>query len=306
MARRRYRASRDRTWAGGDSMRVDTLRRVTAALAVIAIAFSSLPAVAQEPESPKPQTAPTAQRAFNATMPKSHNPFNAYMPNDVSEPILANSPRLQQLVRDGKLYISLRDAIYLALENNLDLAIARYNIPIADTDILRTKAGGIFRGVNTGVVQGTPGGGVGGFGSGAPGAGAGGTSAGAGGAGAGAAGQVSSTLGAGTQVSSFDPQINGDFGVEHQTTPLSNLQIYGVPGLQLNTTQQNLTFSQAFPTGTSFQFGLNNNRQTTNSIFSNLNPALNSQYRLSVRQELLAGFGLGPNLRYLRIARNNK
>jgi outer membrane protein TolC len=246
------------------------------------------------------------QQAFNAQMPKSHNPFAIYMPNDVQKPVLSNSPRLYQLVRDGKLYISLRDAIYLALENNLDLAIARYNIPIADTDILRTKAGGIFRGVNTGVVQGTPGGGVGGFGSGAPGAGAGGTSAGAGGAGAGASGQVSSTLGAGTAVASYDPQISGDFGIEHQTTPLSNLQIYGVPGLQLNTTQQDLNYSQAFPTGTAIQFGFNNNRQTTNSIFSNLNPALNSQYRVSLRQELLAGFGFGPNLRYLRIARNNK
>jgi outer membrane protein TolC len=74
----------------------------------------------------------------------------------------------------------------------------------------------------------------------------------------------------------------------------------------LNTTQQDLNFSQAFPTGTSVQFGFNNNRQTTNSIFSNLNPAINSQYRVSLRQELLAGFGFGPNLRYLRIARNNK
>ena len=63
------------------------------------------------------------------------------------------------------------------MENNLDIAIARYNLPIADTDVLRTKAGGIFRGVNTGVVQGTPGGGIGGLGSGAPGGGAGGTTA---------------------------------------------------------------------------------------------------------------------------------
>jgi outer membrane protein TolC len=293
--------------------------RLSALIAVYAMLFSSFQtAIAQEPTQQPASTAqPTAtvpqapstvraQQAFNAQMPKSHNPFAIYMPNTVPEPVLGNSPRLYQLVRDGKLYISLKDAIYLALENNLDLAIARYNIPIADTDILRTKAGGIFRGVNTGVVQGTPGGGVGGFGSGAPGAGAGGTSAGAGGAGAGASGQVSSTLGAGTAVASYDPQINGDIGVEHQTTPLSNLQIYGVPGLQLNTTQQDLNFSQAFPTGTTVQFGFNNNRQTTNSIFSNLNPAINSQYRVSLRQELLAGFGFGPNLRYLRIARNNK
>ena len=72
------------------------------------------------------------------------------------------------IIRDGQLYLSLKDAIDLALENNLDLAIARYNLPIANTDILRTQAGGFFRGVNTGVVQGTPGGGVGGFGTGAP------------------------------------------------------------------------------------------------------------------------------------------
>src|SRR5882762_3559297 len=128
-------------------------------------------------------------------MPKSHNPFSPYTPDHVAEPVLTNSPRLDRMVRDGKLYLSLKDAIYLALENNLDLAIARYNLPIADTDLLRTKAGGSFRGVNTGVVQGTPGGGVGGFGSGAPGAGAGGTTSGAGGAGAGASGLVQSTLG---------------------------------------------------------------------------------------------------------------
>src|SRR6185369_13072081 len=120
------------------------------------------------------------------------------------------------------------DAISLALENNLDIAIARYNLPIADTDVLRTKAGGIFRGVNTGVVQGTPGGGIGGLGAGAPGAGAGGTTGGAGGAGAGASGLVQSTLGTGTNVQIYDPSLNLNFGNEHQTLPLSNLQLNGV------------------------------------------------------------------------------
>src|SRR5207302_2836442 len=167
-------------------------------------------------------------------MPKSRNPLNAYSADHVPEPLLMNSPRLDHLVREGKLYLSLKDAIDLALENNLDLAIARYNLPIANTDILRTKAGGIFRGVNAGVVQNTPGGGVGGLGSGAPGAGAGGTTGGAGGAGAGANGLVQSTLGTGTAVPSFDPQITGNAGVEHLTTPLSNLQLNGVPTLQQN------------------------------------------------------------------------
>jgi outer membrane protein TolC len=239
-------------------------------------------------------------------MPKSRNPLKAYEPEEVPEPVLANSPHLEQLVRDGKLYLSLKDAIDLALENNLDLAIARYNLPIANTDILRTQAGGFFRGVNTGVVQGTPGGGVGGFGTGAPGAGAGGTTGGAGGAGAGASGLVQSTLGAGTAVSSYDPLLNLNGGEEHQTTPLANQQIYGVPLLQLNTGQVLAAFTQSFPTGTNINFSFTNARQTTNSPFFNLSPSLNSTFRFEFQQQLLAGFGFGPNLRYLRIAQNNK
>jgi len=243
---------------------------------------------------------------FRLEMPKSRNPVRAYAPDTVPEPQLANSPRLDQLIRDGKLYLSLKDAIELALENNLDLAIARYNVPIANTDVLRTQAGGYFRGVNTGVVQGTPGGGVGGLGSGAPGAGAGGTTGGAGGAGSGASGLVQSTLGTGTTVSSYDASINASGGEEHQTLPLSNQQLNGVPTLQTNTGQFNFNYFQAFPTGTSISVGLNLNRQTTNSLFTNLSPVLNSQIRITFEQELLAGFGFGPNLRYLRIARNNK
>ena len=239
-------------------------------------------------------------------MPQSRNPISAYAPTEAPEPQLSNSPLLNQLIRDGKLYLSLKDAIRLALENNLDIAIARYNLPIADMDILRTKAGGVFRGVNAGVVQGTPGGGVGGFGTGAPGAGAGGTTAGAGGAGAGAAGLVESTLGVGTAVPSYDPTLIVNVGAEHQTTPLANQRIYGVPLLQLNTGQANFAFTQAFPTGSSIAFEFNNNRQTTNSLFFNLSPALGAMYRLSVQQQLLSGFGFDPNLRYLRIAKNNK
>src|SRR5215471_15693598 len=250
--------------------------------------------------------APQNAAAVSFEMPKSKNPLSAYEPSYVPEPKLTNSPLLTQLIRDGKLYLSLKDAIRLALGDNLDLAIARYNLPIADTDILRTKAGGVFRGVNAGVVQNTPGGGVGGFGAGAPGAGAGGTTGGAGGAGAGASGLVQSTLGAGTPVQSYDPAIIGTVGAEHQRTPLPNQQTYGVPLLQLNTGQANFGVAQSFATGTSVSFQFNNSRQTTNSPFFNLSPVLSSAFRFSFQQELLAGFGLGPNLRYLRIANNNK
>ncbi len=270
-------------------------------MALAGYLFSQTPDAAALPQAPAPKPAP-----LNYEMPKSHNPLNAYMPDTVPEPMLNNSARIDQLVRDGKLFLSLKDAIELALEDNLDLAIARYNLPIAKTDILRTQAGGFFRGVNTGVVQGTPGGGVGGFGTGAPGAGAGGTTGGAGGAGAGASGLVQSTLGAGTAVSSYDPFIGLTGGNEHQTSPLANQQIYGVPSLQLNTTQVNAVFSQAFPTGTSINATFSNARQSTNSPFFNLSPSLNSTFRFQIQQELLAGFGFGPNLRYLNIAKNNK
>jgi outer membrane protein TolC len=265
------------------------------------LAFTNVFALGQSASLP---AAPSS--AVKLEMPKSLNPLSPYIGTDVPASPMANSPRLNQLVREGKLYISLQDAISLALENNLDLAIARYNLPIADTDVLRTKAGGIFRGVNTGVVQGTPGGGIGGLGSGAPGGGAGGTTAGAGGAGAGASGLVQSTLGAGTFVNSYDPQLNVNSGTEHQTLPLTNATLNGVPTLQTNSGVFNVNYSQAFATGSSISFEFDNNRQTTNSAFTSLSPALNSFYRFTFRQELLAGFGFGPNLRYLEIAKNNK
>ncbi len=282
--------------------------RLGRVIAVVSLEFGlSFCSWAQNQTVSSAQAGGTQPAVFaNFEMPNSHNPLKAYTPDSVPEPALSNSPRLGQLVRDGSLYLSLKDAIDLALEDNLDLAIARYNLPIANTDILRTKAGGFFRGVNTGVVQGTPGGGVGGFGTGAPGAGAGGTTGGAGGAGAGASGLVQSTLGAGTTVSSYDPAILASIGAEHQTTPLANLKIYGVPSLQLNTGSSAIEYQQAFPTGTSISFQFNNSRQTNNSPFFFLSPSNNSMFRFSFQQQLLAGFGFGPNLRYLRIASNNK
>jgi outer membrane protein TolC len=285
-----------------------SLRRGIAIICVYGMLASTMPGQtpATTQSAAAQATAPQANASVRSEMPKSHNPFNAYAPDYVPEAVLANSPRIDLLIREGKLYLSLKDAIDLALENNLDLAIARYNLPIANTDILRTQAGGFFRGVNTGVVQGTPGGGVGGFGTGAPGAGAGGTTSGAGGAGAGASGLVQSTLGTGTTVSSYDPFISANIGDEHQTAPVANQAIYGVPSLQLNTGQFNINYSQAFATGTSINFSFNNSRQTTNSTDFTLSPTLTAAYRFTIQQELLAGFGFGPNLRYLRIARNNK
>jgi outer membrane protein TolC len=265
------------------------------------------------PNAPAAQTttvaaappAATPNVPFNQLEEHSRNPFDAYRGKTVPAPNMANSVRLNSLIRDGKLYLSLRDAIDLALEDNLDMVIARYNLPIAQMDILRTKAGGQTRGVNTGVVSGTPGGTAAGSGSSA-GGGAGGTSGGAGGAGAGAGGLVSSTLGTGTNVSNYDPFIQATGYVDHTTQQLTNQTLYNVPTIHLNTILGNVSYSQAFPTGGSIQAVFNNNRQTTNSPNLTLNPTLSSFAQILVQQNLLAGAGFGPNLRFLRIARTNQ
>ena len=265
---------------------------------------------AQDAPPPSPTVAApfvaAAVPSVRLDIPHSFNPVDAYRPTRVPEPSLANSLRLDSLIHDGVLELSLKDATALALENNLDIAIARYNIPIAEADVLRTRAGGVFRGVNTGVVQNTPGGGIGGFGSGAAGAGAGGTTGGAGGAGGGAGGLVQSTLGTGTNVSSYDPQVTSIGYLTHNTQPLSNLATFGIPTLKENTIFGDVGISQAFATGTSVAFGYNTDRLTTNSPFVFLNPELDTSYRFTLQQQLLAGFGPGPNLRYLRIAKNNQ
>ena len=250
-----------------------------------------------------PTQAAQSNIPFEQLQQPSRNPIGIYRGRSAPPPVLANSMRINSLVRDGKLYLSLRDAIDLALENNLDLVIARYNLPIAQMDILRTQAGGQVRGVNTGVVQGTPGGGAGAAGAGG---GAGGTTGGAGGAGAGASGIVSSTLGTGTAVSSFDPILSAQGYVDHTAQQLYNFQLEGVNVYKVNNIVGNVTYNQAFATGGNLQLSWMNDRQTTNGIYDFFSPGLSTSVQAFISQPLLAGFGFGPNLRFLRIARTNQ
>ena len=248
-----------------------------------------------------------AQRTdYSKGHPPLPNPFAPYEASNVPPPNFNNSPRIDQLIQNGKLMLSLDNSIALALENNLDLAIARYNLDIADTDILRTKSGAAARGIATGLVTGTPGGGVGGFGTGASGASAGGTTSAAGGAGTGTGGLVTSTTGVGPTVPSFDPFLTGALQIEHAVFPLSNTVTAGVPNLLQNTGTANFSYNQGFATGTNMSVGFNNSRVTTNSIRTSLNPVLNSSFRLIISQHLLQGFGIAPNLRFIRTAKNNR
>ncbi|MGZ4824398.1 MAG: TolC family protein [Terriglobales bacterium] len=248
-----------------------------------------------------------AQRTdYSRGTPPLPNPIAPYLARTVPAPNFANSPRIDQLIQNGKLMLSLDDAITLALENNLDIAIARYNLDIADTDILRTKSGAAARGVAAGIVSGTPGGGVGGFGTGASGASAGGTSSAAGGAGTGTGGLVTSTTGVGPTVPSFDPFVSSTLQIERAVFPQSNAVIAGVSTLNQNTSTANFTYNQGFATGTNMSVGFNNSRVTSNSARTFLSPALNSSFRLTISQHLLQGFGIAPNLRFIRQAKNSR
>jgi outer membrane protein len=206
-------------------------------------------------------------------------------------------------MHEGKLYLSLNDAIALALENNLDIAIARYNLNIADTDVLRAKAGASTLGVNTGVVQNTPGGGVLGLG-GQVGSGTGGTSLGAGGAGLGAGGLVGSTLGLGPLITSFDPVLSGTLQEDRfHVLPSSTF----TPESPQNTTTGTFSYQQGFTWGTNLLVGFNNTRIATGDApFTTLSPQLNSSFKFQLTQHLLQGFGFAANNRFIRIAKNDR
>jgi outer membrane protein len=286
----------------------------TARLAAAASLFATLTLAcwAQEPPAaPTPQNTPEARPlpVLNYAKPVSHfpNPIGPYTPRHLSAPNLANTARIDSLMRDGKLYLSLNDAIALALENNLDIAIARYNLNIADTDILRAKAGASTLGVNTGVVQNTPGGGVGGLG-GQVGSGSGGTTLGSGGAGAGAGGLVGSTLGFGSLITSFDPVVTGTLQEDHNSQTASSIFQGVTPGTALaqNTGTVNFAYQQGFSWGTNVAIGFNNTRVATNSFLASRGPQLNSGFQLKLTQHLLQGFGVAANNRFIRIAKNNR
>ena len=232
------------------------------------------------------------------------NLIRPYQAEHVPPPNLSNTARLDQLLHDGKILLSMDEAVALALENNLDIAIARYNLNIADTDVLRTAAGANLLGVNSGILAGTPGGGVGGL-SGNVGSGAGGTSVAAGGAATGTSGLVSSTLGLGPTIPSFDPLLGGTLQLDRARN-LSASSLLGAAQINTNTDTADFNYTQGFHWGTNLSVAFNNSRLTTNQPTTTLSPELTSSLRVQLSQPILQGFGLLPNTRFIRIARNNR
>lgn len=287
-----------------------TIRLITLAL----LAVIPLASWAQEPPpAPSAQNTPRTQMLPSINYSKPASPFpnviGPYTPRHVPEPNLANTARIDQLMHEGKLYLSLNDAIALALENNLDIAIARYNLGIADTDLLRSKAGATILGTPLGVVQNTPGGGVGGIGS-QIGSGTGGTTVGASGIGVGVNGIVGSTAGGlyGPFITSFDPILTGTLQEDHFSQQATSIFQGVLPGSSVatNTGTVNFAYQQGFHWGTNLNIGFNNIRSTTNSFFNSQSPLLNSGFKATITQHLLQGFGLPSNTRFIRIAKNNR
>jgi len=282
------------------------------AFALVACIPLSVALPAQEiPPAPVPQAAPAAVQPQlihlqDYSKPRSAFPhlLQPYRSQELPQLNLGNSPRIDSLLHDGKIYLSIDDAVALALENNLDLDIARYNLNIADTDYLRAKSGANILGVNAGIVQNTPGGGIGGLG-GTVGSGTGGTTVAASGIGTGTNGLVSSTLGIGSPITSFDPVITSTLQLDKNDSE-STSSLSPVPVLAQNTYTADVAYTQGFQWGTALSVGFNNSHITTNSPVSLLTPEVSSNFQFRITQNLLQGFGSLPNLRFIRIAKNNR
>lgn len=276
---------------------------------------------------------PTNQN-FSKGKPQLLNPLNQYTQTHVPPPRFTNSARLDDLYRNGKIYLSLDDAIALALENNFDIAIARYNLDIADNDVLRARSGLSFLGVSTGLIANTVGGntsltpsaapttsstgGTTGTASsststiqttGAVGGGPGGTSVGSGGGASGPAGINQTTLGAGPLIAPLeplDPQLTGTVQLSRSYTPQGTSFETNSFTLNQNQDEYNFGYTQGFLPGELLAVTFDNTRTTSNNIFNFYSPILSTSFNAQVTQHLLQGFGWATNGRYIYITRNNR
>jgi outer membrane protein TolC len=222
-----------------------------------------------------------------------------------------NSDRCSALIKDGKLYLSLQDAIALALENSLDIELERYGPRMADTDLWRAQAGSSLRGVPLSVEEGSNG--TGGPVETPPGS-------------APPLTPSSSTiietsinqaqtdlsitgappLSAGTPIPSFDPVMTGLVGPAYSDTPQSNAVQTGYSFLIEHSMSENFGLQKGFASGAVLDLGYTNLRQSYNNGELSYNPYTASSLGLTLTQPLLQGFGPGLNRRYIRIAKNNE
>src|SRR5437667_3507596 len=223
--------------------------------------------------------------------------FSPYKQEPIRPPVMENSPRLHDLIRNGKLRLSMADALALAIENNLDIAVQRFVHPFAETDVLRASSGQAARGIPGALVPG-------GLTQGALGVGgnqfqrAGGVGSAGGISGGGGAVQI-------PQVGTFDPSVTINFSLDRTSSPLNTLQVAGVPQVNTTSTAFSSSYTQLFPTGTSFTYNLNGIRQNSTQQYLLYNPAVISRFTVGINQPLLSGRGVLPNKRFIMVAANN-
>ena len=221
--------------------------------------------------------------------------FAPYLVPFVPAAQLDNSRRLEDLIVEGKLALTLDDAIALTLENNLHIAVARYDLPIAQTDLLRAKAGGATRGVagspqSTTLFAGSLGGGVGG-------------SARVGDVGAG--GLLGGAINEVRPSRCCDPDLYVSYGWSNAITPLNYTVVSGVRVERTHQTAVSAAYSQGFLTGTGISVSEASTILSSNTTTGIYNPEFVSSLSAGFSQHLLKGFGVRANARFLRIARND-
>lgn len=208
---------------------------------------------------------------------------------------LGNSARLQQLIRGGNLYLTAEDVIALTLENNIDIETQRYGPLLAEQDLRRAQVGGALRNPTTAIAPGPQSVSLAGINI---------TTSLASGAGVGSSGGITGLIGA--LVPQTDPIISLSASFGHQTTPQSNLIVEQTNYLIQNYQSYNAQYSRQFMPGTALNFGFTSTRVTVNSPTTLLNPLNIGQLYLNISQNLLQGWGIATNNRYIRIARNNQ
>jgi outer membrane protein len=223
--------------------------------------------------------------------------LRSYKQAHVAPVSLTDSDRVHSLLRAGKLYLTLQDALAIAIENNLDLQIDRYGPLVAEWDLERKKAGGPLKGVTSGnsvVNQVTSGQGANGALQAA------GLTTGVGGGGGGVSNGNISQIGPITP--NLDPVFQNTSVLSHTTTPEPNIYYYETPSLVDIVHKFQSLVQEGLITGGYVQVSANESYLNENSPFDNLNPSVAPSAQIYIQHNLLQGFGAAVNSRFIRIS----
>jgi outer membrane protein len=241
----------------------------------------------------EPTVDPIRPSAFIAVRP--------YLPPYVPPVRLENSGRLGNLVRAGMLYLTVQDAIALALENNMDIEVARYNPILAEWQLERSRAGGALPGVPSGAAQaGNVANGQGVVGSQAA---AGVNTGGNGGNGPSSTNATIAQIGPIAQT--LDPVIQYSTVFSHQTAPQSDTVQSILPVLVSNTRNSSFAYQQGFLIGGNVSVTYRDSYLNENAPTDVLNPSSAPSLTFTFQQNLLRGFGVAVNARTIRVSQLN-